>query len=73
MALWCGRKYLGPLKNSYGYATSLAVWGNSLLIQLDQGDSRPGWVETDLVAGRQWTSLVGARAGLCRRLGRRRS
>jgi outer membrane protein assembly factor BamB len=33
-------KYLGPLKNSYGYATSLAVWGNNLLIQLDSGDAR---------------------------------
>jgi outer membrane protein assembly factor BamB len=32
-------KYLGPLKNPYGYAASLAVWGNSLLIQLDQGET----------------------------------
>jgi len=31
-------KYLGPIKNSYGYAASLAIWGNSLLIQLDQGE-----------------------------------
>jgi outer membrane protein assembly factor BamB len=45
-------KYLGPLKNSYGYATSLAVWGNSLLIQLDQGDSSP--------AGSKLISLQGA-------------
>jgi outer membrane protein assembly factor BamB len=30
-------KYLGPLKNMYGYAASLAVWGNNLLLQLDQG------------------------------------
>lgn len=45
-------KYLGPLKNSYGYATSLAVWGNSLLIQIDQGDSRP--------AGSKLISLQGA-------------
>ena len=30
-------KYLGPLKNPYGYAASLAVWGNNLLLQLDQG------------------------------------
>ena len=33
-------KYLGPLKNSYGYATSLAVWANNLLVQLDSGDTR---------------------------------
>jgi outer membrane protein assembly factor BamB len=45
-------KYLGPLKNSYGYATSLAVWGNNLLIQLDQGDSGP--------AGSKLISLQGA-------------
>ncbi len=32
-------KYVGPLKNAYGYAASLAVWGNNLLVQLDQGDS----------------------------------
>jgi outer membrane protein assembly factor BamB len=32
-------KYLGPVKNTYGYATSLAVWGNNLLIQLDQGET----------------------------------
>jgi outer membrane protein assembly factor BamB len=33
-------KYLGPIKNPYGYAASLAVWGNHLLIQLDQGETR---------------------------------
>jgi outer membrane protein assembly factor BamB len=32
-------KYLGPIKNTYGYGASLAVWGNSLLIQLDQGET----------------------------------
>jgi outer membrane protein assembly factor BamB len=32
-------KYLGPVKNSYGYAASLAIWGNSLLVQLDQGET----------------------------------
>ena len=32
-------KYLGPLKNAYGYAASLAVWGNNLLVQLDQGET----------------------------------
>ena len=32
-------KYLGPMKNPYGYAASLAVWGTNLLIQLDQGET----------------------------------
>jgi outer membrane protein assembly factor BamB len=45
-------KYLGPLKNSYGYAASLALWGNNLLIQLDQGDAR--------AAGSKFISLQGA-------------
>jgi len=33
-------KYIGPVKNPYGYAASLAVWGNKLFIQLDQGETR---------------------------------
>ncbi len=45
-------RYLGPLNNSYGFAASLAVWGNNLIIQLDQGDSRP--------AGSKLISLLGA-------------
>ncbi len=45
-------KYLGPLNNPYGCATSLATWGNNLLIQLDQGGSRP--------AGSKLISLQGA-------------
>jgi outer membrane protein assembly factor BamB len=45
-------KYLGPLTVPYGYAASLAVWGNNLLIQLDQGDSHP--------AGSKLISLQGA-------------
>jgi outer membrane protein assembly factor BamB len=32
-------KFLGPMKNSYGYATSLAIWETNLLVQLDQGDT----------------------------------
>ena len=32
-------KYLGPLKNPYGYAASLAVWGTNLFVQLDAGDT----------------------------------
>ncbi len=45
-------KYLGPLKNPYGYAASLAVWGDNLLIQLDQGETR--------AAGSKLISLQGA-------------
>lgn len=32
-------KSFGPLKNMYGFATSLAVWRENLFVQLDQGDS----------------------------------
>jgi outer membrane protein assembly factor BamB len=32
-------KFLGSIKNSYGYAASLAISGRSLILQLDQGDS----------------------------------
>jgi len=32
-------KYLGPLKNPYGYAASLALWGTNLLIQVDKGET----------------------------------
>jgi outer membrane protein assembly factor BamB len=45
-------KYLGPMKNMYGYATSLAVWGNNVLIQLDQGETA--------TAGSRLLSLQGA-------------
>ncbi len=34
-------KHLGIPKNSYGYATSLAIWPGKLVVQLDQGDSGP--------------------------------
>jgi outer membrane protein assembly factor BamB len=33
-------KYVGPWRNSYGYAASLAVWGNDLVAQLDSGDTQ---------------------------------
>jgi outer membrane protein assembly factor BamB len=52
-------KYLGPIKNSYGYAASLAVWGNSLLIQLDQG-------EGESEAPAEGTTAVAAKAGAAR-------
>ena len=32
-------KSFWPLTNSYGFATSLAIWRTNLLIQLDQGDT----------------------------------
>jgi outer membrane protein assembly factor BamB len=34
-------KALGPLKNPYGHAASLAIWPGQLLVQLDQGDNTP--------------------------------
>jgi outer membrane protein assembly factor BamB len=33
-------KALGPIKNTYGFATSLALWQGRLLVQLDQGEGR---------------------------------
>jgi outer membrane protein assembly factor BamB len=35
-------KGLGPLKNPYGYATSLATWQDRLFVQLDQGEAEDG-------------------------------
>ncbi len=35
-------KGFGPLKNPYGYATSLTTWKDHLILQLDQGDSEEG-------------------------------
>jgi len=32
-------KSFGPLKNPYGYATSLATWQDKVILQLDQGES----------------------------------
>ena len=32
-------KSFGPLKNAYGYATSLATWQDKVILQLDQGES----------------------------------
>lgn len=32
-------KSFGPLKNPYGYATSLTTWKDKLILQLDQGES----------------------------------
>jgi len=38
--LWS--KNMGPFKNSYGHAISLATWRDRLLLQLDQGESDDG-------------------------------
>jgi outer membrane protein assembly factor BamB len=35
--LWV--KNLGPLRNSYGHASSLATWRDRVIVQLDQGES----------------------------------
>ncbi|HVV72623.1 MAG TPA: PQQ-binding-like beta-propeller repeat protein [Verrucomicrobiae bacterium] len=35
-------KSFGPLKNPYGYATSLATWNERVILQLDQGESDDG-------------------------------
>jgi len=35
-------KCFGPLKNPYGYATSLATWEDRLILQLDQGEAEEG-------------------------------
>lgn len=34
-------KNLGSPKNPYGHATSLAIWQGRLIVQFDQGESRP--------------------------------
>jgi outer membrane protein assembly factor BamB len=35
-------KGFGPLKNPYGYATSLTTWRDRLILQLDQGEAEEG-------------------------------
>jgi len=35
-------RYLGPLQNMYGHASSLAVWPGTLIAQLDQDEDAPG-------------------------------
>lgn len=35
-------KSFGPLKNPYGYASSLATWRDRLIVLLDQGESEDG-------------------------------
>ncbi len=38
-AVWS--RHFGPLKNTYGHASSLALFQGKLIVQIDQGDSRP--------------------------------
>jgi outer membrane protein assembly factor BamB len=38
----CWTRSLGPVDNPYGYATSLLIEGDLVLVQLDQGDAPPG-------------------------------
>jgi outer membrane protein assembly factor BamB len=35
-------KYVGPLENQYGHASSLAFWQDRLIVQLDQGEQEAG-------------------------------
>lgn len=35
-------KSFGPLKNPYGYASSLAIWHDRLIVLLDQGEAEDG-------------------------------
>jgi outer membrane protein assembly factor BamB len=35
--IWC--RHLGPLDNTYGHASSLAIYQDRLLVQLDQGEA----------------------------------
>ena len=32
---------LGPINNSYGYASSLAIWQSRVIVLLDQGENKP--------------------------------
>jgi len=70
-------RHLGPLVNAYGYSSSLALWRDRLMVQLDLGseengisrllalntrDGRPAW-ETWRPTGGSWASPVLAKAG----------
>jgi len=45
-------KNLGPLKNTYGHAASLALWQDRLILQLDQGEPEEGKSRLYAFAGR---------------------
>jgi outer membrane protein assembly factor BamB len=51
--LWT--RQLGPLENPYGHATSLAIFGSGLIVQLDQGhgdDGKSALLALDLATGK---------------------
>ncbi len=51
--LWT--RNLGPIENPYGHATSLAIFGSGLIVQLDQGhgdDGKSALLALDLVSGK---------------------
>jgi outer membrane protein assembly factor BamB len=50
-------KSLGPLKNPYGHAASLATWQDRLLLQLDQGESEEGKSKLLALDGRTGQTL----------------
>ncbi len=54
-------KSFGPLKNPYGYATSLATWKDRVILQLDQGDGDDGKSKLYALDGRSgqvvWQTL----------------
>jgi outer membrane protein assembly factor BamB len=50
-------KSLGPLKNPYGHAASLATWQDRLILQLDQGDSEEGKSKLLALDGRTGQTL----------------
>lgn len=44
-------KNVGPLKNPYGHATSLAMWRDTLILQLDGGEAEPEGSKLMALAG----------------------
>lgn len=45
-------KYVGPMKNAYGYANSLATWQDRVIVQLDQGSSEEGLSKVVVLDGK---------------------
>lgn len=45
-------KYVGPVKNAYGHATSLATWRDRLILQFDQGEAEEGKSKLYCIDGR---------------------
>ena len=49
--IWC--RNLGPLENMYGHATSLAIYQDRLLVQLDQGEATSKLVALNTGTGQE--------------------